>query len=289
MMPSILTIIVTFNGIKWLDKCLSSVKHSTILSDILIVDNGSTDGTVDYIKNNYPESIIIKANKNLGFGKANNLGLKYALEQQYDYVYLLNQDAWICPETFKTLIEVQQCNSDFGVLSPIQCNASGNLDKGFTFCCPYSMISGYISGQPHILYETTFVMAAHWLLSRKCIETVGAFSPTFPHYGEDNNYIERVHYHGFKVGIVTAIKAIHDRENRRISTAKLRYLTYIELLGSLSNPNYKNRWSHFFTLLFKSTLTSKRIHLKNLLKLIMNYPIITKNLNKSKIQGAFLS
>lgn len=121
-MSKLLVIIVTYNGMKWLDKCLSSVINSTIKADLFIVDNGSTDGSIEFMKQNYPDARLVISKENLGFGKANNLGLQYAVDNNYDYVYLLNQDAWVEPDTFEKLVDIQKQNPTFGVLSPLQVN-----------------------------------------------------------------------------------------------------------------------------------------------------------------------
>ena len=77
---------------KWLQNCLEAIKKSTYPVDTIVIDNGSTDSTVLFIKSNYPEVHLVESGKNLGFGQANNVGMRYALEQNADYVYLLNQD-----------------------------------------------------------------------------------------------------------------------------------------------------------------------------------------------------
>ncbi|MDE7397344.1 MAG: glycosyltransferase, partial [Muribaculum sp.] len=94
-MMKILSIIVTYNGMRWIDRCIKSVLDSSISTDIYVIDNFSTDNTVEHIKKMYHRVMVYETNENLGFGKANNIGLKYALDNSYDYVYLLNQDAWI--------------------------------------------------------------------------------------------------------------------------------------------------------------------------------------------------
>ena len=100
MMPvRILTIVVTYNGLKWMDSCLESLRRSECPTDVMLIDNCSTDGTPDYVKEHFPEVNLVQSDANLGFGQANNVGLKYALEHCYDYVYLLNQDAWVMPDT----------------------------------------------------------------------------------------------------------------------------------------------------------------------------------------------
>ena len=90
---------------KWIDKCINSVLNSTLYAKIILIDNGSTDGTLEYISNNFPQAIILPNQKNLGFGKANNLGIEYALSHNCDYVYLLNQDAWIEENTLEILVK----------------------------------------------------------------------------------------------------------------------------------------------------------------------------------------
>ena len=70
----VLTIIVTYNGMKWLDRCLGSLRTSSVPSDVLVVDNGSTDGSPAYIQENFPEVMLHCTGENLGFGKANKIG-----------------------------------------------------------------------------------------------------------------------------------------------------------------------------------------------------------------------
>ena len=57
-------------------------------------------------------------------------------------------------------------------------------------------------------------MAAHWLVTRSCLEKVGMFSPIFTHNGEDDNYCDRARYHGFRVGVDLSARAVHDRSDR---------------------------------------------------------------------------
>ena len=158
---------------------------------MIVVDNGSTDGSQEYIRTHFPEVELIENKENLGFGRANNIGLKKALEDNYEYAYLLNQDAWIFPDTFEKLIAVSQAHPEYGVLSPMQLKADG---RHFEDKFGRNVISRRQEFSPFFIddmffqrvgdvYEVSFVMAAHWLIPAKCLLTVGGFSPTFPHYG----------------------------------------------------------------------------------------------------------
>ena len=122
----ILVIVVTYNGLKWLDRCLSSVRASELPADLYVWDNDSTDGSADFVQGHFPEAKLIRSAENLGFAEANNKGMQYALNKGYDYVYLLNQDAWIESSTLGTLVAAHQAHPDYGVLSPLQ------MTDGFT-------------------------------------------------------------------------------------------------------------------------------------------------------------
>jgi GT2 family glycosyltransferase len=209
-------IIVTYNGTPWLDACL----QSCVGWPIIIVDNASTDETVCFIEANYPDITLLKQKKNLGFGQANNLGMRYALNQGADHVFLLNQDAYLVNSVLDDLISFQKEQPEYGILSPI--HIIGNqkkLDKNFSNYMLREVTgqfySDFVLSNPVApVYQVPFVNAAAWLISRKCIECVGGFDPLFFHYGEDDNYCQRASYHGFKIGVLPKAYIIHDREER---------------------------------------------------------------------------
>ena len=74
----ILTIIVSYNFEKWMKPCLESLMHSVYPTDVLVIDNGSADRTVTLLQTSYPWVRLIANGQNLGFGRANNIGLRLA-------------------------------------------------------------------------------------------------------------------------------------------------------------------------------------------------------------------
>lgn len=238
---------------QWAERCYNSLRSSTIPCDILTIDNGSKDGTPQYIRTHFPEVEIIEQQENIGFGKANNLGLQKMLDEGYDYAYLLNQDAWIFPDTFEKLINAYNQCPEYGILSPMQVKADG---KSFDDRFATNVIGihqttrplfseDFFFGRRHDVYEVSFVMAAHWFISRSCVTKVGGFSPTFFLYGEDDNYIKRAQFWQQKVGIVPSSLAIHDRADKDWDERKTIYIThYTMVLDSLSNPLGKLRLFH---------------------------------------------
>ena len=219
-------IVVTYNGAHWIEKCFDSLINSNMPLTILAIDNASADGTPEQIKKLFPQVELIETGANLGFGKANNIGLIKALENKADYVFLLNQDAWVEPDTIEKLIEISQLKPEFGILSPLHMNGNGSaLDLNFSYYlspdgCP-NLISDIITKNINAIYETRFVNAAAWLLSNKCLTKVGGFDPIFPHYGEDDDYLNRTLYHGLKIGIAPHTRIYHDRICKLFSQLEL--------------------------------------------------------------------
>tara|TARA_R110000868_G_scaffold27050_9_gene103370 strand:+ start:274 stop:1149 length:876 start_codon:yes stop_codon:yes gene_type:complete len=199
-------IIVTYNGEKWLQRLLESLHQSIYPVDILMVDNNSLDNSVAIIKT-FPKVQLIESKENLGFGKANNLGIQSILKQHADYVFLLNQDTWIYPETIGNLLKVAESNKSFGIVSPLHFSSNETtLDANFKTY--WERNKTVIS---KTIYQVEFVNAAAWFISKQVIEKVGFFDPIFNHYGEDRNYLNRVVFHGYKVVICKDARICHDR------------------------------------------------------------------------------
>ena len=289
MLPRILTIIVTYNAMQWIDRCIGSVISSTERSDIMVIDNASDDGTPEYIEEHFPSVMLKENNANLGFGSANNAGLSFAMEQGYSFVYLLNQDAWVLPETFATLLRIFDSDSGkgFGILSPLQMTASmSKMDAQFKKKCAKALSKG--DGEA---VNVPFVMAAHWMVSRRCLETVGGFSPAFPHYGEDNDYINRARWYGFSAGVVRTAIAVHDRASRPRPKAYRMELKTVYAKTVVSDPKH---WP--FGSLLKETLwllAMGLIHFsslpwKGIKELWSSYDDLKRNRKLAKKKGAFL-
>ena len=98
---TIFAIIVTHNGMRWADRCFGSLRTSTLPVSTIVIDNASTDGIADHLESHFPEVELIKSTENLGFAKANNIGILKAYNAGADFVMLLNQDAWIEPNTLE--------------------------------------------------------------------------------------------------------------------------------------------------------------------------------------------
>ncbi len=289
-MAKVLVIVVTWNALKWIRRCLRSVERSSLPADVLLIDNGSTDGTLPLVRTDFPRTRILETGGNLGFGAANNLGLRIALDDGYRFAYLLNQDAWLQKDTLARLVAAHK--REWGILSPVQLDARGRRDRQFERKCG-RYVDAVADGwrDEKFVVEVPFVMAAHWLVSRRAIETVGGFSPAFRQYGEDDNWIDRLHYHGLRCGVVPAAEAVHDRAGRRLSREKRMRLKCVAAVVKVSNPGRCWTW-----MCLREVLELVGMGVKNFSAIPWRYiPEFTRRLpqlrgwrDRSKRKGAFL-
>ncbi len=227
MKKKVFVIIVSYNGEKWLEKNLSSLKNSIYPVKTIVVDNNSSDASSEIIRS-FQDVQLINSKENLGFGLANNLAMKEALSKDADYLFLLNQDTWVFPETIGNLVSAAEEYNNFGILSPL--HYSGNevvLDESFE-----TYWNRKIQTFDGKIDEVPFVNAAAWLIPRRVVEKVGYFEPLYRHYGEDRNYATRVLFHNFKIGIVTNANICHDRIVKRnfkkdVTQSKYKILTEV--------------------------------------------------------------
>lgn len=282
----IFVIIVTWNGMKWIDRCLSGLRASTVSVSTIVVDNGSSDGIVEHIQEAFPEVSVHQMDKNLGFGQANNFGIKKALEQGADFVYLLNQDAYVYPDMFDHLLDVYSSvkDSNIGIISPLHLYRDKvHLDshfKSYLSTISAEMTEDLLLRTLKPYYTVDMVPAAGWLLPKKTLEVIGGFDPIFFHYGEDDQYAQRIKYHGLSIVVVPKAKMIHDRDgfgndkmarrdeffsglktyyflninyNKKILFKKLTKIALSYLFEStrcLLRGNFKNFWQYHFAIIW---------------------------------------
>lgn len=259
-------IIVTHNGEQYIGACIESLLLSTIEVNIIVVDNCSHDRTKLIVQEKSNKIELIALDRNYGFGYANNVGIRKAMDLRTEYFFLLNQDTVVRNDTIEILHKALEKNQEFGLISPLHFAESGQLDDQFS---KYIIKNNDFKNAQHNLnsgqvYEVPFVNAAAWMLKKECIRKVGGFdAELFSHYGEDNNYCHRIIYHGFKIGVIPASHITHYRnklENRSDDYQALRRAFVTQLVRSAdinvssfrAYCNYLNTVKNYFLVLVKS-------------------------------------
>lgn len=198
-------IVLVYNGKKWLNNCLKSVLATTYPNyKVLVIDNASSDGSVEYAKAYFPGVQIIENKKNYGFAEGNNIGIKYSLAKGAEYIVLLNQDTKVEPAWVSELIKVAENSAEIGILSPMQYDYEGiELDKNFKIIFDSGK---YVN--PDFIEADTIIGAAI-LLKKSLCQKIGMFDPVFFCYHEESDLCRRYKYFGYKIGIAVKSKIFH--------------------------------------------------------------------------------
>ncbi|MBF2000282.1 MAG: glycosyltransferase family 2 protein [Synechococcales cyanobacterium M58_A2018_015] len=212
---NITAVVVTYNAELFIEKCIGSLYESTVSISVVVVDNQSSDKTTQIITSNFPQVKLIKSAVNLGFGKANNIGISWALSNYADFIFLLNQDAWIEKNALSELINIAETYPDYGILSPIHFGYDKQIwHRGFSkyveMFAPSLLTQSKTDFTKSLdVYEVDFVPAALWVLRSAALRKVGGFDPIYFMYGEDNDLAARVRLAGLKIGIVPSASGHH--------------------------------------------------------------------------------
>ncbi|MFD0762126.1 glycosyltransferase family 2 protein [Lutibacter aestuarii] len=303
-MYNIVFLIVTYNGEKYIEKCISSIKNYCKDSKIIVVDNNSEDDTRSILKKLPIDDVILLKN-NIGFGKANNIAFKRAISYKADLFFLINQDVYFFSGNFNKFIKIafdNFKNNYFGIISPFHL-APNQKDFDFKF-------KDYISSKntPHLLkdlenqnelskvYASKSINAAAWLVSKETIVKVGLFDPIFHHYGEDTDYINRLKFHNFKIGVLPNFKVVHNRQqfenfNKDILYYKLKVWTLVHFKNI--NTNLISLFIKYLIYLYKRIKKNSGhfnlMYCKILIYAILNLKRITFSRRVCKRYGAFLN
>jgi GT2 family glycosyltransferase len=198
-------IIVNWNARGHLRECLQSVSMSTYSeTEVLVSDNGSTDGSQEMIRTEYPFVKTIQNSENLGFAVASNVAV---LSAGGDFLFLVNNDAKIHPECVKKLLKVACSDRKIGILG-CKVYLTGRGAKilehagGVIYPSGYTTNIGYLQsdrGQYNLVRDVDYVVGAAMMVRRSVIERVGLLDPLFGLYYEETDLCYRARKAGFRV------------------------------------------------------------------------------------------
>jgi GT2 family glycosyltransferase len=219
-MPDVSVVVVTYNALPWLERCLGSVRGY----ETIVVDHGSTDGTLELVRERFPEARVIRQ-ENRGLGGGSNAGMRVA---SGDYFLLLNSDAWAVGDAVDRLVLFAEDRPEAAVVGPRLLNTDGSLQRsvrGFPSLwrltteyfflrklAPHSraLNAFYASRFDHDeVREVEFLMGACLLVRRQAADTVGLFDEDFFMFSEETDWCYRFRQAGWKVLFYPGAEFVH--------------------------------------------------------------------------------
>ena len=215
----ILIVIVNYNGTKLLKKNLKSVVDTQYKDfDIVVVDNASVDGSVKYLKENFPSVKIVESKENLGFGRGNNLGVSKF--PNYDAYLFLNNDVSVPKDFLTKMVETLKGNEKIGAVGPkvlyskkrdgkYLINSAGiKVSEHFM---PYDRYDKRLdSDRYNVIEEIDAIMGGAFLVRREVFEKTGGFNPNMFLYYEDVDLSLRIRDLGYKIYYCGSAHVYHD-------------------------------------------------------------------------------
>lgn len=252
---SVSAIVISYNGLRFIADCLNSLK--AVLAgrphEIIVVDNHSTDGAVEYIEQHHPDVILIKNDLNLGFARAVNQGIEAA---HHDYLWILNQDIRIRPGCLEALLECAGKLNRPGVIGPRYVGFDGRPQSSCRRFPRYHHLLFELTGLAYIFPRSRFFngwkmgdfdhavsaaveqpMGAAMLVSRVAVAEIGMMDESFGIFFNDVDFCRRLQEAGF-VNYFCVGGVIEHYVGGSVSRRKARMVW----LSHISMYRYLKKW-----------------------------------------------
>jgi GT2 family glycosyltransferase len=220
-------IIISYNTCDILQQCLNKIDEyrKSLPIETIVVDNASKDLSVEMIKNEFPETLLIENTTNMGFAPANNQGIKVA---SGDYVLLLNSDAYLMPDTLESTLKYMAMDPKTGILGVQLINEDGSnqvsartlpnpwhkilMLTGLTSRFPQSKLFGnpdYSNGKTDKIRNVGWVPGAYFMIRKEVLDDIGFLDERYFMYYEEVDFCLRTQKAGWEVTFYPETKVIH--------------------------------------------------------------------------------
>lgn len=211
MISKVTIIILNWNGMNDTIECLESLKHVNYPNyDILLVDNGSTDGSVECFKAMYPNIEIIENERNLGFAEGNNIALRLVASRNSDYALLLNNDTVVDCNFLSELIYLAENNKNIGIVGPTVYYYS-DIEKiqsaGGKICWNKGSAPHFTNNDK--VKDVDYIMGCALLAKAELIRDIGYLNSKYFAYWEEVDWCVRAINAGYRIVHVPTSKIWH--------------------------------------------------------------------------------
>jgi N-acetylglucosaminyl-diphospho-decaprenol L-rhamnosyltransferase len=221
-MSDVSAVVVTYNAAQWIARSLESLRGA--VGELIVVDNGSTDATVELVREKFPEALVIEQ-ENRGFGAGNNVGMRAASGR---YFVLLNPDAWLTEGALAALVAFADEHPEAAVVGPRLLNPDGSLQRSVRgYPSPWRIATEYFflrklaprsrtlnaffgaNFDHESVREAEFLGGACLLVRRDAVDSVGGFDEDFFLMSEEVDWCYRFRQAGWKVLFYPGAEVVH--------------------------------------------------------------------------------
>ena len=249
-------IIVNYNVKFYLEQCLESVRRASkgLLVEVFVVDNLSTDGSISYLRNRFPEVIFIENWENVGFARANNQAIR---QSKGKYVLLLNPDTFVGEDTLASFVEFMEAHPEAGGAGAHMLNVDGTfapesrrgLPTPFVAFCKMSGLASLfpksrLFGKYYMHYldkrevnEIEAMSGAYMMLRREALDKVGLLDEDFFMYGEDIDLSYRVLKGGYK-NYFLPVRMLHYKGESTVKNSYRYAYTFYQAMRLFFRKHY---------------------------------------------------
>lgn len=266
-MPQVVVVVLNWNRLADTLACLGSLKRLEYPNyEVVVVDNGSSDGSPAVIRQRFPKVVVIENKENLGYAGGNNVGLRYAMERSANYALLLNNDTVVDHRFLSILVGAAEDDPAVGMAGPLICyfdrpgviwSAGGEIDwqRGTTQMIGLNEVD---AGQYGRMREVHFVTGCALLVKSEVLRQVGLLDERFFAYFEETEWCVRTKRAGFKILFVPQARMWHkiSPQCQSVSPTVHYYMTRNRLLFLKAIGAGLPAWLHTLVIEYLRTLVS---------------------------------
>lgn len=210
--PLVYVLLLNWNSWEYTSECLASLKDLEYGNcKVLVIDNGSADGSAQRIREHFAETEVLELGANLGFARGNNAGIRLALQRGANYVWLLNNDTTVDPAALRAMVERVEKDPKVGAVGSAVYSMS-NPERLQAWGGGY--VNFWLGRSRHFLTPVAdekldFITAASLLLKQDVLESIGLLDEGFFLYWEDSDYCFRMRRAGWRLAVAADSKVWH--------------------------------------------------------------------------------
>ena len=264
--PSAAIVLLNYNGLEDTRKCLASLERITYRPLlVIVVDNGSQEDSTGILRLEFPWCAVIRSERNEGWAGGNNIGIRYALGKDAEYVILLNNDTVVSEELVSRLMDAARAHPEFGIIGPV-INDMEYPDQVQTDGCMFNRkdAPGFFQrkpvplkrSHPPAITEVDIVNGCCMMISKRVFDTIGFINERFFLIHEESDFCLRAVEAGFRCGVIgeSLVWHKHSASFNRAGNWRQRYyyvrnlflLLRIHQTGHLESRSQYESWLAYF-------------------------------------------